>query len=66
MTNSFRVFFYEDKSLSARHLFSIGGQILTFIRKFYEGKKRILVVGYSYFFCQYYFVYEISHLSQEK
>ena len=45
-----------------RHLFSIGGQILTFINKFYEGKKRILVVGHSYLFCQY----EISHLSQEK
>ena len=36
-----------------RHLFSIGGQLLTFIRKFYEGKIRILVVGYSYLFCQY-------------
>ena len=47
---------------SSRHLFSIGGQILTFIRKFYEGKKRILVLGYSYLFCQY----DISHLSQEK
>ena len=31
-----------------RHLFSIDGQILAFIRKFYEGKKIILVVGYSY------------------
>ena len=45
-----------------RHLFSIGGQLLTFIKKFYEGKNLILVVGYSYLFCQY----EISHLSQEK
>ena len=49
------------KSLSAS-LFSIGGQLLTFIRKFYEGKQWILVVGYSYLFCQY----ETSHLSQEK
>ena len=45
-----------------RHFFSTGGQILAFIRKFYEGKNRILVVGYSYLFCQY----EISQLSQKK
>ena len=35
-----------------RHLSSIGGQLLTFIKKFHEGKNRILVVGYSYLFCQ--------------
>ena len=43
-------------------LFSIGCQLFAFIWKFYEGKNRILVVGYSYLFCQY----EISHPSQEK
>ena len=44
---------FHMKVNRCRHLFSKGGQILTFIRKFYEGKNRILVVGYSYLFCQY-------------
>ena len=47
---------------TADPLFSIGCQLFAFIWKFYEGKNRILVVGYSYLFCQY----EISHTSQEK
>ena len=34
-------------------LFSIGCQLFAFIWKFYEGKNRILVEGYSYLFCQY-------------
>ena len=41
-------FFYSFniKANRCRHLFSIGGQLLTFIRKFYEEKKKqILVVG---------------------
>ena len=44
----FLEFPYEGKSVwRCRHLFSIGGKLLTFIRKFLEGKNRILVVGYS-------------------
>ena len=33
-----------------RHLFSIGGQLFTFIRKLYEGKNRILVVPRVFIF----------------
>ena len=32
--------FLEFPYEGCRHLFSIGGQLLTFIRKFYEGKKK--------------------------
>ena len=51
----FLEFPYEGKSFLQLFLsfFSIDGQLHSFIRKFYEGKIRILVVGYSYLFCQY-------------